>query len=100
MFDVPNTAWRDSVSQGCAREYRGEHWWYIPEKSDLVCAGSGCEIGRVIAGLAWGSASSFPSAVEDGVCMVGEGGNAACRYIDSILHPFDTVTLETARKIL
>lgn len=100
MFDAPNTAWRDKVSQGCGREFRAGDWWYIPEKSDLVCAGSGCEVGRVIAGLDWGSASSFPSLVEEGVCQVGQGGNMACRYIDSVLPPGDTGALDTARKIV
>lgn len=100
MFHEPNPAWRDAVSQGCGREYRAGYWWYIPEKSELVCAGSGCEAGREIAGFDWESASSVPTVVEEGVCKVGEGGNAACRYLDKILPPGDTGVLETARKIL
>lgn len=47
----------------------------------------------------WGQADSGPWIVAAGVCGIKEGGNAACRYFDSILLPQATQTLERQRKI-
>lgn len=73
---------------------------YIPERSDLVCAGDGCAAGNDMAKFDWGSAGSGPWIVWGGVCATKESGNASCRYFDSILQPQATQTLERQRKIV
>lgn len=46
----------------------------------------------------WGSADSGPWTLEARVCDAKEGANGPCGYIDSVLPPFATATLERGRE--
>lgn len=107
MFDNRDTSWTDEIFQGCGREYRSNDWWwavlqlfscpsktaytgfdrYLPEKSDLICAGNGCAAGNDIARFSWGSADSTPLVAAGVVCLAEEGGSAGCKILDVIFPP-------------
>lgn len=60
---------------------------YLPEKSDLICAGNGCAAGNDIARFSWGSADSTPLVAAGVVCSAEEGGSAGCKILDVIFPP-------------
>lgn len=77
-YDTKETHWRDSISQGCLREYRSDDWWYLPTEKDLVWAASESPYGKRLASFDWGSATGGPWAVEDSICTKKDGGFIEC----------------------
>ena len=83
MFSTRNTGWNDPFSQGCSREFRSNDWRYLPTgRGDLVFAGTTSDLGRKIQSVNWGSATSNPTVVEQGVCDAQNGGFTACSLVD------------------
>lgn len=83
MFSTRNTGWNDPFSQGCSREFRSRDWRYLPTgRGDLVFAGATGDLGRKIQSVNWGSATSNPTIVEQGVCSAQKGGYTVCRLAD------------------
>ena len=77
-FKERQTGWRDTVSQGCSREYRSHDWWFMPGREELLPSGKGTVWGDRIAGFDWGSATGWPGKIEENVCGIVEGGYVAC----------------------
>ncbi|KAI5782682.1 hypothetical protein EDC01DRAFT_664510, partial [Geopyxis carbonaria] len=77
-FDNKETGWRDSISQGCQREYRTDNWAYWPGAEEMVWAANGSEEGERMKAFNWGSATGGPWVVEESVCTVEKGGYTAC----------------------
>jgi len=78
FFDTQETRWRDSVSQGCQREYRDDDWWYVPEPQDLVWAAKESPEAARLRAFNWGAATGVPWVVEDGICDKQDGGFVKC----------------------
>ncbi|KAK3987650.1 hypothetical protein QBC44DRAFT_331011 [Cladorrhinum sp. PSN332] len=72
-----NTGWNDPISQLTGNAFRSQDWWYFPAKSDYLRADRSTELGQLIAGFNWGSASSNPAAVHDGLCAAAAAAAAA-----------------------
>ncbi|KAK4231670.1 hypothetical protein QBC38DRAFT_465262 [Podospora fimiseda] len=66
-----NTGWNDPISQLTGNAFRSQDWWYFPVASDYLRADGSTELGQRIMGFDWGSASSNPAAVHDGLCVAG-----------------------------
>jgi len=77
-FDTKETDWRDSVSQGCQREYRTNDWWFLPGDSEMVWAAKESPEGKRMAGFNWGSATGGPWVAEDTICTKRDGGFTPC----------------------
>ena len=78
FFDTQETRWKDSISQGCQREFRNNEWWYMPEFEDMVWAAKESPEGMKLATFNWGEATGVPWVVEDGICGKGDGGYVKC----------------------
>ncbi|KAA8904864.1 hypothetical protein FN846DRAFT_779326 [Sphaerosporella brunnea] len=78
FFDTKDTGWRDSISQGCQREYRDGTWWYLPSEQDMVWAAIESPEGSRMAALDWGSATGGPWRVEEDICDKSDGGFVPC----------------------
>ncbi|KAK4160189.1 hypothetical protein QBC43DRAFT_325833 [Cladorrhinum sp. PSN259] len=63
-----NTGWNDPISQLTGNAFRSQDWWYFPNKNDYLRADRSTSLGSLIAGFDWGSASSNPASVHDGLC--------------------------------
>ncbi|KAK4465102.1 hypothetical protein QBC42DRAFT_283728 [Cladorrhinum samala] len=63
-----NTGWNDPISQLTGNAFRSQDWWYFPQKNDYLRADRSTALGNLLAGFEWGSASSNPPAVHDGLC--------------------------------
>ncbi|CCX33375.1 hypothetical protein FPQ18DRAFT_287940 [Pyronema domesticum] len=77
-YDTKETGWRDSISQGCQREYRSDQWWYLPTEDDMIWAAKESPEGKRMATFDWGSATGGPWVVEDDICSKKDGGYIAC----------------------
>jgi hypothetical protein len=78
FFDTKETGWRDSISQGCQREFRNGDWWYLPGEEDMVWAAKESPEGMRLAKFDWGSATGGPWVAEEGICGKGDGGFVKC----------------------
>ncbi|KAK0735216.1 hypothetical protein B0T26DRAFT_747031 [Lasiosphaeria miniovina] len=69
-YHTRRTGWIDPLSQLTWNAYRGEDWWYFPEKGDYLQADASTPLGATIAGFDWGHADSFPARVHEKLCKL------------------------------
>ncbi|KAM0229586.1 hypothetical protein ACHAPO_009850 [Fusarium lateritium] len=70
IYHDRNTGWNDPLSQQLGHAFRSQDWWYYHSKGDYIRADRSTEVGRQIAGLNWGDATSTPPNVHDGLCSI------------------------------
>lgn len=70
IFHDRNTGWNDPASQSFDRAFRSQDWWYYHSERSYIRADGSTEIGKQIAALNWGEASSNPLNVHNGLCSI------------------------------
>ncbi|UQC87806.1 uncharacterized protein CLUP02_13326 [Colletotrichum lupini] len=63
-----NTGWNDVLSQLTNNAFRSQDWWHYHVSSSYIRADGSTEIGKQMAGMDWGSATSHPASVHNGLC--------------------------------
>ncbi|KXH29517.1 hypothetical protein CSIM01_06250 [Colletotrichum simmondsii] len=68
IYHDRNTGWNDVLSQLTNNAFRSQDWWHYHASSSYIRADGSTEIGKQMAGMNWGSATSHPASVHDGLC--------------------------------
>lgn len=63
-----NTGWNGPIAQLTNNAFRSQDWWYYHAAGDYIRADDSTDIGRSMAQMDWGSATSNPVWVHERLC--------------------------------
>ncbi|KAF7561767.1 hypothetical protein G7046_g2384 [Stylonectria norvegica] len=67
-YEDRNTGWNDVLSQMTNNAFRSQDWWSYTKRENFIRADASTDVGRLIGGLDWGSATSNPAHVHETLC--------------------------------